>query len=95
MVDDPSAWFRSLPRTHIALVLNAGLNLGLLLALPFRRAINGIIVSVYRGWCERQHERRQILRELYAKMDTVKGTVARHIHRGAWSGMRFGRRTVP
>lgn len=189
MVDDPSAWLRSLPWTHIALVLSAGLNLGLLLALPFRRAINGIIVNVYRGWCERQDERRQILRELYAKMDTVnhdylfvivaaemahgaaagpqrqalldqqhamtpkleavqtflaqheldfprdvrqiveklrmelilpagqtiadksailrhseavtrltravKGTVTRHIDRGAWSGMRFGRRTVP
>jgi len=189
MVDDPSAWLMSLPWTHIALVLSAGLNLALLIALPFRRAINGIIVNVYRRWGEREDERRQILRDLYAKMDTVshdylfalvaaemahgvaagpqrqllldqqnamtprlqavqtflaqheldlprdvrqiverlrmeillpagqtnadasailrhseavtrltravKGAVTRHIHRGAWPGMRFGRRTVP
>jgi len=71
MVDDPSAWLMSLPWTHIALVLSAGLNLALLIALPFRRAINGIIVNVYRRWAEREDERRQILRDLYAKMDTV------------------------
>lgn len=71
MVDDPSVWLRSLPWTHIALALSAGLNLVLLIALPFRRAINGIIVNVYRRWCDRQDGRQQILRDLYAKMDTV------------------------
>lgn len=71
MVDDPSEWLRSLPWTHIALVVSAGLNLCLLVALPFRRAINGIIVNLYRRWCERQDGRLRILRELYAKMDTV------------------------
>ncbi len=91
MVDDPSAWLRSLPWTHIALVLSAGLNLALLIALPFRRAINGIIVNVYRRWGEREDERRQILRELHAKMDPAShdylfAVVAAEMAHGAAGG---------
>ena len=91
MVDDPSAWLRSLPWTHIALVLSVGLNVALLIALPFRRAVNGIIVNVYRRWSERQDERRQILRELYEKMDTVShdylfALVAAEMAHGAAAG---------
>jgi hypothetical protein len=93
MVDDPSAWLRSLPWTHIALVLSVGLNVALLIALPFRRAVNGIIVNVYRRWSERQDERRQILRELYEKMDTVShdylfALVAAEMANGAAAGPR-------
>jgi hypothetical protein len=71
MAIDPTEWLRSLPWSHIALVLSVALNLCLLIALPFRRAINRIIANVYRAWCERQDRRSQILRELYLKMDAV------------------------
>src|SRR5260370_40083307 len=91
MENNPSEWLRSLPWTHIALGLSAGLNLALLIVLPFRRAINGIIVNVYRRWGERQDERQQILRELYAKMDTVShdylfALVAAEMAQGAAAG---------
>jgi hypothetical protein len=71
MATDPSEWLRSLPWTHVALALSAGLNLVLLLALFSRRAINGILVNLYSTWRDRTEGRRHILRELYAKMDTV------------------------
>ena len=71
MATDPSEWLRSLPWAHVALALSAGLNLVLLLALFSRRAINGIIVNLYSTWRDRREGRRQILRELYAKMDMV------------------------
>jgi hypothetical protein len=48
-----------------------GLNLVLLLALFSRKALNGIIVNLYSTWRDRREARRHILRELYAKMDTV------------------------
>ena len=71
MATDPSEWLRSLPWSHIALVLSVGLNLVLLLALVSRRAVNGIIVSLYSTWRDRREGRRHVLRELYAKMDAV------------------------
>lgn len=71
MAIDPSEWLRSLPWVYVALVLSAGLNVILLVALLFRRAVNGIIVGLYTTWRDRQEGRRQVLRELYAKMDAV------------------------
>ncbi len=91
MVTDPTDWLRSLPWSHIALVLSVALNLCLLIALPFRRAINGMIANIYRAWCERQDRRSQILRELYTKMDAVNhdylfAIVAAEMSRGAAAG---------
>jgi hypothetical protein len=71
MVTDPSEWLHSLPWAYVALVFSAGLNLILLVALLFRRAINGILVSLYTTWRDRTEGRRQVLRELYARMDIV------------------------
>jgi hypothetical protein len=48
-----------------------GLNLLLLLAFVFRRAINGILVNLYSVWRTRTEEQRHVLRELYEKMDVL------------------------
>ena len=71
MATDASEWLRSLPWTHVALAISAGLNVVLLMAFLFRRAINGIVVNLYRTWRDRMEGERHVLRELYAKMDTL------------------------
>ena len=71
MTIDPSDWLRSLPWSHIALTLSVGLNLVLLVIFLFRRAVNGIILNLYRTWCDHAEGRRHVLRDLYTKMDML------------------------